>query len=664
MQFNKLSFWSLLSDIDINTITIPIIQRAYTQGGREEDSKIEEKGGKFLNRLLEALENKSKPILLDFIYGSKIKKQFFPLDGQQRLTTLFLLYWYIAQKENRLDNNVISTLKKFTYKTRQSSRYFCEHLCQYTVSSNRKEKLSDTIKNEKWYISYSWNADPSIRSMLKMLDKIDIALKNNDSLYWDILTTDIENCPITFFSTSLEELNLTDDLYIKMNARGLELTDFEKIKAGFNQKIDNENWDKDKGITEKFSFKIDTIWTDLFWKHKGINEIVDSMLVNFIAGIAINNNALQYSSNQKNDIEKQIAELTNDATKVNQDYFNDHGYEYLVKCLDIYTIYNNDLVKSNTDLWDYIDKTLFEDFIVDKPNFKRRIDYYTYAMRVLFFAQTEYLLNNTFEQTKFDDWMRVVRNIVENSTVDSASTFISAITLIKELSVGSSDIYSYLVTETIKAGYGKKQIEQEIIKARIILSNPNVNKQIIFDTEDTNFCKGDIDFVLYCINYDINNISSFDAERLTKLKDIIKDELDINEKMTDDFKRAFLTIKDNDYYNKNWFSWSSSFECHKRYLLDKNSDLVSYFAKSKDFTIKNYLKDLLTQRMITKSFADIADAYSIPNGLPKWKAKLIKGEKKIYEATYILIPDDNSYCLLAWQQRPSKDEQVERISNN
>lgn len=662
MQFNKLSFWSLLSDIDINTITIPIIQRAYTQGGREEDSKIEEKGGKFLNRLLEALENKSKPILLDFIYGSKIKKQFFPLDGQQRLTTLFLLYWYIAQKENRLDNNVISTLKKFTYKTRQSSRYFCEHLCQYTVSSNRKEKLSDTIKNEKWYISYSWNADPSIRSMLKMLDKIDIALQNNDSLYWDILTSDIENCPITFFYTSLEELNLTDDLYIKMNSRGLELTDFEKIKAGFNQKIDNENWDKDKSITEKFSLKIDTIWTDLFWKHKGSNKIVDSMLVNFIAGIAINNYALQYSSNQKNEIEKQIAELTNDSTKVNQDYFNDHGYEYLVKCLDIYTI--NDLVKSNTDLWDYIDNTLFEDFIVDKPNFKRRIDYYTYAMRVLFFAQTEYLLNNNFEQTKFDDWMRVVRNIVENSTVDSASTFISAITLIKELSVGSSDIYSYLVRETIKAGFGKKQIEQEIIKARIILSNPNVNKQIIFDTEDINFCKGDIDFVLYCINYDKSNISSFDAERLTKLKDIIKDELDINEKITDDFKRAFLTIKDNDYYNKNWFSWSSSFECHKRYLLDKNSDLVSYFAKSKDFTIKNYLKDLLTQRMINRSFADIADAYSIPNGIPRWKAKLIKGEKEIKGATFILFPDDNSCCFLAKRQRPSREDQVVEISND
>lgn len=128
-------------------------------------------------------------------------------------------------------------LEKFTYETRQSSRYFCEHLCNYKIDSNtRKDKLSDTIKNEKWFM-LSWLDDPSIRSMFGMLDKIECALKNDTNSYWNILTEDIINCPITFFYTTLQDLNLTDDLYIKMNARGLELTDFEKIKAAFNQKL-------------------------------------------------------------------------------------------------------------------------------------------------------------------------------------------------------------------------------------------------------------------------------------------------------------------------------------------------------------------------------------------------------------------------------------------
>lgn len=55
-------------------ITIPIIQRAYTQGGRGGDPKIEFKGEKFLTRLIEAL--KGNPIIIDFVYGSNEKQSF------------------------------------------------------------------------------------------------------------------------------------------------------------------------------------------------------------------------------------------------------------------------------------------------------------------------------------------------------------------------------------------------------------------------------------------------------------------------------------------------------------------------------------------------------------------------------------------------------------
>ena len=79
------------------------------------------------------------------------------------------------------------------------------------------------------------------------------------------------------------------------------------------------------------------------------------------------------------------------------------------------------------------------------------------------------------------------------------------------------------------------------------------------------------------------------------MQEIIKNELDdIDKPITDDFKRAFLTIKENDYYEC-WGSWSDSFKCPKRFLLNKNSDLV-YFAKSDDWK-KSYLKSLLLKRM-------------------------------------------------------------------
>jgi hypothetical protein len=649
MQFNKSSFWSLISNNSIEKITIPIIQRAYTQGGRSGDPKIEIKGEKFLNRLMEAL--KGKPILLDFVYGSNVKDKVFPLDGQQRLTTLFLLHWYISQKEDMLDKSVKDILKKFSYETRQSSRYFCEHLCKYKIdSSKRKDKLSDTIKNQKWFL-LSWLDDPSIRSMFGMLGRIDSTLKDDTNSYWNILTKVISNCPITFFYTSLQDLNLTDDLYIKMNARGLELTAFEKLKAAFNQKIDDEKWDDSKILTEKFGHKIDTVWTDLFWHYRGDDGLIDNELVNFIAGIAINCYAGYYTHVNKEKTEGRIAELAKEANAVCPGDFTNEFYDYLVNCLNKYAETNNDKTKTNIDLWGYCKSSLFEDYISGEE--------ITYPKRVLFYAQTEYLFKNTFDKTTFDDWMRVIRNIVENSTIDSSTTFISAINLVKEISEGSIDIYKYLTESTIKAGHASKQVKQEIEKAKLIVANPTNTKQVIFDTEDTNFCKGDIDFALYCIGYDSTNVASFDVAKLINLKEIIKTDLNIANKVTDDFKRAFLTIKNNDYYEV-WPSWSFSFKCKKRWLLKNNSDLIN-FAKSNDWK-REYLKDLLVQRMI-KTFAKIADDYTVQTGIPEWKVKLIKGIAKLGGATFILIPNDNSYCKLAWQQKPSREDQVIKITN-
>ena len=83
---------------------------------------------KFLDALCEVIKDETKSINLDFVYG-EIKgegenKKLTPLDGQQRLTTLFLLHWYLATKENKFDE-ASKKLQKFTYETRVSSREFC-----------------------------------------------------------------------------------------------------------------------------------------------------------------------------------------------------------------------------------------------------------------------------------------------------------------------------------------------------------------------------------------------------------------------------------------------------------------------------------------------------------------------------------------------------------
>ena len=245
-----LSFFKL---IDKYSIEIPIIQRDYAQGRR--DKKNIRKA--FLNALFESIDG-NKELILDFIYGSIIDDTFQPLDGQQRLTTLFLLHWYASLKEGNLNDNK-NILMRFTYETRISSRNFCQSLVSNTVDMTSDTKLSDLITDSSWFY-LSWMKDPTIDAMLRTIDDIHSLFYNVDDL-WNKLTSDNSGL-IKFYFVNLENIGLSDDLYIKMNARGKLLTSFENFKATFEKRINDEEWEKDIEYINKFERKIDTIWTD------------------------------------------------------------------------------------------------------------------------------------------------------------------------------------------------------------------------------------------------------------------------------------------------------------------------------------------------------------------------------------------------------------------
>lgn len=94
-------------------VVIPKVQRDYAYGRPEE--KIEEILNGMLDRMIEAVVN-NEPVILDFIYGGASVKDcqksagFIPLDGQQRLTTLWLLYFY-ASLLNDISEDEIEILK-------------------------------------------------------------------------------------------------------------------------------------------------------------------------------------------------------------------------------------------------------------------------------------------------------------------------------------------------------------------------------------------------------------------------------------------------------------------------------------------------------------------------------------------------------------------------
>ena len=90
----RLSFYQLFQDKHLR-VEIPLLQRDYAQG-RMKEGVVRQAFLQALHRYLE----EGRPFRdLDFVYGRVVNMGadrgcFVPLDGQQRLTTLFLLHWY------------------------------------------------------------------------------------------------------------------------------------------------------------------------------------------------------------------------------------------------------------------------------------------------------------------------------------------------------------------------------------------------------------------------------------------------------------------------------------------------------------------------------------------------------------------------------------------
>ena len=684
-----ISFWQLISK---NKIEIPIIQRDYAQGRDDEKTKKIRNG--FLYSIINTLEKENSPLELDFVYGNIKNNILQPLDGQQRLTTLFLLHWVLALKTSNLSENE-STFLEFTYETRISSREFCKGLVKNWNDLGEGQKLSEKISDSKWFF-LSWKKDPTIKAMLTMLDAIEEKLKDKKTeelnIFWQKLTR--ENPVITFNFKELNDVGLTDDLYIKMNARGKALTEFENFKAQFEKYIKESNsynidWEvdyKDKP-TETFSHKIDTIWTDLFWKYRGDDNLIDNEFIKFISGIAINNYAqnleiiedieedekirteLDKKSNGKSvsseavkreRIERKIQLLFNSPDEISCiDFPTKKAFDYLVTSLDKYSIdANNEILPNDLPLWDYCKKEIIEINNINKIENNLFIEFIknsetTYKQRVLFYAQTQYLLSsNEFNQESFSNWMRVIRNIVENVTIDSSQGFIGAIALVKELSNGVVNIYEYLAQNKITSVFASNQTSEEKLKASI--KNFKDNSNIIFLTEDTNFCKGRITFALDCIQYNKDNSQSFSSEKLEKIKNVINSYLS-GKDITNDFRRALFTIGDNHFYDY----WSTSYlyavEAPKRCMIANINDLINFAYNNK---FKKYLIELI-QRLTKNNLEILLSEYEIPINMPNWKKRIIK-EQNLLDYShhhYLAIKDDQSCCwLIPYSKVANSDE--------
>ena len=475
---------------DAISFEIPIIQRDYAQGRSDERSKEIRKT--FLGSLIAAVENyPQKNIELDFVYGKRNKNKVYLLDGQQRITTLYLLHWYLAQ---RLQKPLLLKDVALSYRVRQYADEFTQKISDKSTQIDFTSSIpSQAICNCTWFFD-AWKHDPTVKGMLNTLDTIHELLKDkkiSEEHYWQPL----EEEAVTFYWLDLEEHQLTDELYLKMNARGKQLSNFENFKASLVKHITDNDWEKNTPEEDSFSFKMDTIYTDLFWEYRGKMNVIDYEVTNFFAGMAMIGYAIKENSVAQ---QKRIQELFNNPLSVRVEDFEESDFERLTSYLDFYSAVEK--ISIETELWKYYNtdnkRGLFEEFIKDEnKGTEKKYDGATYPQRVLFYALSKLFMEAKNKNNISEDFIRVVRNIVENATIDSAQTFVGAIKLMSELLEGVQDIYWYLSKTAIQSNFASYQVTQEKQKAERIVANTEW-KDIIWEAEDHPMFKGDIGFLL------------------------------------------------------------------------------------------------------------------------------------------------------------------------
>lgn len=481
--------------VQLKKIIIPIIQRDYAQGRKGTDvTRIRER---FLDSLYMAVTEKS--ITLDFIYGDIDNEgNMTPLDGQQRLTTLFLLHWYAAQKGN-ISEAEYSFLKRFSYETRYSARYFCIDLVDY--KPNFKTKISKEIINQAWF-PLDWENDPTISSMLVMLDAIDNKFKDVPNL-WERL----KEKRITFYFLPIKDMGLTDELYIKMNSRGKPLTLFEHFKAELERQIRS----LDDNLANRIIGKIDRDWTDLLWEYRdsGNNSSEDNIIddeflryFKFICDVICyrqNESPLGRSNDEFDLLQRYFSSKCPDAIKNIEtlERFMDcwckiPGYASPTDFLKSFMSNKHEqgkiLVESRFSL------NIFEDCLRAYSDKTGRIRQFPLNRIVLLYAITTYLQN--IDKVTKDDFrrrIRIVNNLIRNSE-DEVSDRTDRNRMPAILAEADAIILTGGIDESIENNFNVSQLTEEKEKIKFLEANPNM-EDILFELEDHFLLNGQIGII-------------------------------------------------------------------------------------------------------------------------------------------------------------------------
>ncbi|HZJ58334.1 MAG TPA: DUF262 domain-containing protein, partial [Clostridia bacterium] len=354
--------------------------------------------------------------------------------------------------------------------------------------------ISKEIINQYWF-PLDWKKDPTISSMLVVLDSIHDKFRDVDNIWGKL-----KEKTITFYFLAIRDMGLTDELYIKMNSRGKPLTQFEHFKAELERKFSLV----DKEISQRILSKIDREWTELLWQYRDGDNVMDDEFLRyfkFICDIICYKNGdspqgkssdefdllNEYFSGNKDDIIRNIG--------IFEDYFdcwcsldNEAPGEFLKRFIS----HEHTAGKIKIDNRDEID--IFKDCLKKHSTISGRRRAFPLNRIVQLYGIICYLLNRSeISEAQFARRLRIINNLVMNSEdeISDSESRSSGNRMPAILKQVDYIMKTGLIDTGIENNFSAIQLTEELEKIEWLEDNPDRANQL-FALEDHGLLQGQI----------------------------------------------------------------------------------------------------------------------------------------------------------------------------
>ena len=554
-----------------NKIIIPDLQRDYCWG--DKTALVET----FVTNLIDLFNKDDLHITMGLIYGYEEPSQYLQLcDGQQRLTTLFLLLGLLNKRTANSFEQYIITDKmrkepRLHYAIRENTLFFLFDLVNnFFIDDNLSQPIND-IQNQSWYFK-DYDIDPSIQSILKALTTIDEQLENKDikdkyKVFGEFLID-----KVFFLYYDMENRRNGEETFVIINTTGEPLTATENLKPLILSKItDEENRESASKSWEK--------WEDFFWQNRGKNDTADIGLKEFFRWVVL----LQF-------------DIIND---------NKAAFQNIVESMPSTDLRKLDL--ETMKKYFSIITFLFDKKLIDE--FKSYIAPEEQNEQIILFKilpVIEYIAR--FGKEEIENIKRVIRFFFNLSRIDNVGKAISeqlpeALRIIKKLP--NADITSLL---EFKDEISKTLLtDEEAFKLALYKTGgkerQNYEKRF-WAAEDHHLWKGEIKPLLQWSCRDgVLDSSTFDVARFDEYDKTVR-QIFYNgpkDRKLDITRRALLTILPSDNYPKIFrgntnYSFCWEYKDWKTLIYENNKGFQSFLDILKDKSnIQNAEKDMISR---------------------------------------------------------------------